>query len=150
MSWLKERWIADRTARSVPIATQFALARDYQVAGWHLEKGRPQAQRGPEAVDRYERWRVFTGFSRASVNFTSRYLELNGLEINRRLIGPRERNYGSRQIYCEVTACCIGTDQFQPAVMRFGNPQGYRESKSSSALAPPNATAPGVGPEESS
>jgi hypothetical protein len=44
VSWLRERWIAERTARSAPIETQLALARDYQVAGWRLEKGRQRAQ----------------------------------------------------------------------------------------------------------
>lgn len=126
VSWPKERWIAELTARSVPLETQFLLARDYQVAGWRLERGRQQAQRGPEVSNDTKDDECSRDFSRAAATFTFRYYEFKGLEINRRLIGPRERTYGSRQIYCEVTSCCIGTDQFQPAVMRFGNPQGYR------------------------
>jgi hypothetical protein len=92
---------------------------------------------------------MFTGFlSSEPQTFTFRYHELNGLEINRRLIGPRKRSYGSRQIYCEVAACGIGADQFQLAVMRFGNPQGYRQPQTRPALAP-RTRSRGISPEES-
>jgi hypothetical protein len=108
--------------------TGLLWAPEYPAAGSRQEKRRPQAWLARELSIEPRYVECSRDFFHAAATFTFRYREFNDLEINRRLIRPCVRHSGSCQVHREVASRRIGSNQFQPAVMRFGNPQGYRQS----------------------
>jgi hypothetical protein len=101
---------------------------EYPAAGSRPEERRPQARLARELSIDGRYIECSRDFFHAAATFTFRYREFNDFEINRRLIRPGVRHSGSCQVHREVASCRVGSDQFQPALMRFGNPQGYRQS----------------------